>query len=337
MEYLKNNKGVLILVIGFFAFLIYNFSGISETNQVVANEYSETLITTLTSVEVESYDYIMVDIKGEVNYPGLYQVVDGMRLGDLINIAGGATLNANLSNMNQAMILVDEMNITIPAIEEVYEIPDDIIKIKVEIKGCVMNPGVYVLYANARVTDLIVAAGGFTAAADLDSVFQAKILTDGETILVAELVGSESEETTDNYIEEREIYVEITGEVINPGIYLIPESYSVQDLIYEAGGVTVNCDLEKINWNLTLCLGATLYIPSYEDESVDEEVYSDKVNINTADLEELITLTGIGQILGQRIIDYRAECGSFLSIEEIMYVSGIKTSIYEEIKESITV
>jgi len=54
-------------------------------------------------------------------------------------------------------------------------------------------------------------------------------------------------------------------------------------------------------------------------------------------LEELSTLQGIGQILGQRIIDYRAEYGDFLSIEDIMNVSGIKTSIYEEIKESITV
>jgi competence protein ComEA len=51
----------------------------------------------------------------------------------------------------------------------------------------------------------------------------------------------------------------------------------------------------------------------------------------------LITLPGIGNILGQRIIDYRTEYGSFQSAEDIMLVSGIKSSIYEQVKDLITV
>ncbi|HOO44334.1 MAG TPA: ComEA family DNA-binding protein, partial [Bacillota bacterium] len=135
---------------------------------------------------------------------------------------------------------------------------------------------------------------------------------------------------------EKEIYVEIAGEVIRPGVYLVAESTSVKELIYKAGGVTVNCDLSRINWDLVLVLGARIYIPSFEDA---DEVLDDSslININKANLETLITLPGIGDILGQRIIDYRAEFGEFLTIEEIMNVSGIKESVYAQIKELITV
>jgi competence protein ComEA len=333
MEYLKNNKGIVIVVIGVLALLIYNFSDIGKTEKSPI-EYSETLLTTTTTTIIESTDNIMVDIKGEVNYPGLYKVEEGLRLGEIINIAGGATALADLSNINLALRLVDEMNITIPRKVETVATPYDVVKIKVEIKGEVTHPGVYILFKNSRVSDLIELAGGLKTTADTEIVQQAKILSDGETIFIPKL---EEPEIVTEILETREIYVEIFGEVITPGIYLVPEDYSIQDLIYEAGGVTVNCDLDKVNWATTLCLGASIYIPSYIDDIVELETQSDKVNINTADLEELSTLSGIGQILGQRIIDYRAEYGDFLCIEDIVNVSGIKSSIYEEIKESITV
>jgi|AntAceMinimDraft_17_1070374.scaffolds.fasta_scaffold02530_8 competence protein ComEA len=334
MEYIKNNKGIVILVIGLLALIIFNYNDNSTTQETIATEYSEKLVTTINNVVIEEENYIMVDIKGEVNYPGLYQVSDNMRLGDVIGISGGVTEAADLSNINLAIKLVDEMIITIPAKEEIIIVPTDIVKIKVEIKGEVKNPNVYIIYNNSRISDLIKVAGGLTEDADTSNTQLAKILIDGETIIIPKLI---IEETVTDIIEEREIYVEINGEVINPGIYLVPENYSIQDLIYKAGGVTVNCDLEMINWDLKICLGASIYIPAYGDEEVEDISQSDKININTANLEELSTLTGIGQILGQRVIDYRAEFGDFLCIEDIMYVSGIKTSIYEEIKESITV
>ena len=59
------------------------------------------------------------------------------------------------------------------------------------------------------------------------------------------------------------------------------------------------------------------------------------VNINTADLDELTALRGIGPAIGQRIIDFREEHGSFMSLEELKQVSGIGESIFEGIKDSI--
>jgi competence protein ComEA len=95
---------------------------------------------------------------------------------------------------------------------------------------------------------------------------------------------------------------------------------------------------ELINYDQLLVLGSVVTIPG---EIVDNyrpiENPTGIVNINTASLLDLQTLKGIGEILAQRIIDYRLENGAFKNIQEIMLVSGIKTSIYEQIKNNITV
>ncbi|XMB72672.1 SLBB domain-containing protein [Mycoplasmatota bacterium WC30] len=410
MEFLKKNKGIIILLVGIIGIAGLNWKKIIPAKPATPTEYSETMLI-LTDDEFNNLDTIQVDVKGEVNYPGLYEVacdlrvgeiisvaggitseadlseinlaerlVDEMiiaipkktdtttilipedivkivvvvkgeinnpgiyylsknsRIGDLIFVAGGITTEADLSEINLAEKLTDEMVITIPKKTEITTglVPKDIVKIIVEIKGEIVNPGIYYLNKNSRVNELILLAGGKTQAADLSGIELARVLSDGETITIPERI-----EDAPEIIEEipREIYVEIMGEVIHPGTYLVFEDYTIKDLIYEAGGVTVNCDLSKINWNLTLCLGAKIYIPSYEDEidEVNEEEINGLININTANLELLITLPGIGDIIGQRIIDYRSEFGDFLSIEEIVKVSGIKDSIYENIKEFITV
>lgn len=62
-----------------------------------------------------------------------------------------------------------------------------------------------------------------------------------------------------------------------------------------------------------------------------------KVNLNTAGLEELMTLTGIGQTRAEAILAYREEEGVFRSPEDIMNVEGIKEGIYEKLKDEITV
>lgn len=78
-----------------------------------------------------------------------------------------------------------------------------------------------------------------------------------------------------------------------------------------------------------------------EQQSEDTEKYQDElselININTAAAEDLITLPGIGDVIAQRIIDYRNEHGNFETIEDIMNVSGIGASTYDKISSLITV
>jgi len=335
LETIKKNKGIIILLIGIIGIVIVNWDKIMPSKQSSPTEYSESMLFRTTE-ELNNLDTILVDVKGEVNSPGLYEVGFDLRVGDIIGVAGGITNEADLSEINLAEKLTDEMIIYVPKKSEISTvfIPNDIVKIIVEIKGEVAKPGIYYLNKNSRLNDLILIAGSETLEADMTSVELARVLSDGESITIPKKVETKSEVVVEE--SPREIYVEIIGEVINPGVYLILEDYTISDLIYEAGGVTVNCDLSKIDWNLTLCLGATIYIPSYEDV-IDETEISNLININTANLESLMTLPGVGNIIGQRIIDYRSEYGDFLSIEQIVRVSGIKDSIYENIKELITV
>lgn len=69
----------------------------------------------------------------------------------------------------------------------------------------------------------------------------------------------------------------------------------------------------------------------------DDNAATEKININTASLDELVTLKGIGEAIGQRIIDYRIANGKFYTIEEIMEVNGIGIKVFEKLKDFITV
>lgn len=328
MKFIKQNLAYILFLVGIIFLIVLNKDVFMTQNQMTTQEQS--LIETR-SITTSMEQIIYVEIKGEVQYPGVYQVKEGTRIGDVIELAGGFTEDANQEAVSQVDKAEDEMVIIIPSSTKVDDYTD-LIRILVEVKGEVERPGLYYLYTTSRVQDAIEAAGGISEFADLTDVNLAQILKDGETVIIPKI----QETTTTQTTEQTMIYVEITGEVNRPGVYYIPESYNLEDLIYEAGGVTTNCDLEKINWSIKLVLGASINIPSYQDDFITTQ-NNGLVNINTADLETLITLPGIGNILGQRIIDYRTEYGNFQSIEDIMLVSGIKDSIYEQVKDLITV
>ncbi len=158
------------------------------------------------------------------------------------------------------------------------------------------------------------------------------------------------------------IAVHVVGAVPRPGLYEFAEGARVQDAINAAGGLLAAADVNTINLASLLMDGQqlnipykageepsgggseTLSLPGPDDEeelpsnnSGSEESIVELININTASLDELDSLPGIGATLAQRIIDYRNENGPFTSIEEIMDVSGVGPSTFENIKDLITV
>lgn len=322
MEFINKNKGLVVMIIGLLALIIYNWNTIHSSTIPSADNLEANLIEPISTEDSnEESNQIVIEIKGEVNYPGIYELPKNSRIADAILISGGLTKYADISGLNQAVKMTDEQLIIIPTstIEST--------SIQVEIKGEVHHPGVYILYTNSRTEDLIEAAGGLTSSAEIADISLARILIDGESVTIPK-------KETIEIIEPLIIYVEITGQVINPGVYQIPNTYTLEELIEVAGGVTNQCDLSKIIWDLKLLQGATIHIYSYEEEMV---INNDLININKAGLSELDSLPGIGEILAQRIIDYRKEFGDFSTIEDIMLVTGIKFTIYEDIKELITV
>lgn len=159
-------------------------------------------------------------------------------------------------------------------------------------------------------------------------------------------------------IENTNIIVHITGEIINDGIIEIEEGSRIADVIEEAGGITEEADLSKVNLAYQVSDGQKIYIPNINEKeneiqnSIEEyitneagdniiiegkEISSEKVNINTATQTELETLNGIGPSTALKIINYRNENGKFETIEDLKNVPGIGEQKFENIKEGICV
>lgn len=153
-------------------------------------------------------------------------------------------------------------------------------------------------------------------------------------------------------------YVDVKGAIAKPGVYFFSEGDKVIDAINIAGGLTKNATTSNINLSQKLKSEMVVYVfTKYEimktttttqvckcetfkvESSLDKENEStnDKININTADVTKLMTLSGIGEAKAKAIIAYRDSNGLFKTIEDIKNVSGIGDNLYNQIKDNITV
>lgn len=140
--------------------------------------------------------------------------------------------------------------------------------------------------------------------------------------------------------------VYISGEVAHPDVYELLSGAILLDLVNAAGGFSEEANRNIVNLALPLSDGMHVHVPDNTIESSLPPVSSGSlpnnnptnttININTALLEELERLPGIGPSIAQKIIDYRQENGPFASIEEVQNVSGIGPAKYEQIKDLIT-
>lgn len=135
--------------------------------------------------------------------------------------------------------------------------------------------------------------------------------------------------------------VHITGEVKSPGVYEVTEGSRVNDVVKMAGGVTENADLDVINLAAYVKDAEKIVIPAVkenaEGEIIPAQSGSALVNINTASLEELKTLPGVGDVIARNIISYREKNGGFKNTEEIKNVPRIGEGTYLQLCDLITV
>ena len=216
-----------VLVLFFFViFLLFIYLS-NKYNKVSTTSVKKQSITKEVSIaKNDTTKTVFVDVKGAVNAPGVYELEDGKRIIDAINLAGGLSDNANTINLNLSKKLTDEMYIVVYTKKEISEFKKNSISKEIT---CASNE------------------------------------------------------------------------------CICPDS------------------------NNDACINKS---SSLENKSNDG--LNSKVSINNASKEELMTLSGIGEAKADAIISYRQENGSFKSIEEIKNVSGVGDSIYEKIKDYIT-
>ncbi len=147
------------------------------------------------------------------------------------------------------------------------------------------------------------------------------------------------------------LIVHVSGGVANPGVYTFPQSGRVQDAIQAAGGFLAEADDQALNLAAPLQDGQLIRVPLKQAEqsappsegksgtvqTAPTQAGNGLVNINSATLEELDTLPGIGPVTAQKIIDFREANGPFASVEAIQDVAGIGPATFERLKDLITV
>lgn len=173
--------------------------------------------------------------------------------------------------------------------------------------------------------------------------------------IVEEETEEEEEKVTKEEILPKEIVVHITGAVNKEGIVRIKEGSRIIDAIEAAGGMSDEVNLDMINLAYAVKDGQKIYVPKLSDaervfkEGEDSNIVivdkgteetsssSSKININTANISQLESISGIGESTANKIIEYREKNGKFKTIEDIKNVSGIGEIKYENIKDDICV
>ena len=168
-------------------------------------------------------------------------------------------------------------------------------------------------------------------------------------------------------VEEKKYKVDIKGQINNPGIYEVVISSRVIDVINLAGGLTVNADTSVINLSKKVLDEMVIIVYSKEEvtnfkktKEIEQQVQNqcvqkdenslkndvcissnnnistNKISINNATKEELMTLPGIGESKAKDIIDYRTKNGPFKKLEDLKNIPGIGENVYNNLKENIT-
>lgn len=183
-------------------------------------------------------------------------------------------------------------------VEETEKVKEE--KIKIDIKGAVLNPGVYELTSNSRVNDAIEISGGLTQDADTSVINLSKNLTDEMVIIIytKEEVSEMLEGSTSiKYIEKECICPEIENDA---------------------------------------CIDNVIDNKPDNSNDIDDYTSNNKISLNNATIDELMILPGIGEAKAKAIIAYREENGGFKTIEELLEVSGIGESTFNKIKDQLS-
>ena len=193
---------------------------------------------------------------------------------------------------------------------------------------------------------LVMAIGAFLV---LQQKPEAKT-TDFPTVSTTSTSQESTEETSPDSPESETILVDVKGAVQSEGVYELPSTARVSDAIEAAGGFSDQADKKSVNLAQKLSDEAVVYVASQgENVSVVQPATSsptagntgsentEKINLNTATVADLTTISGIGEKLANDILAYRDSQGGFTSVDDLNNVSGIGDKTLENIRPYVTV
>lgn len=148
--------------------------------------------------------------------------------------------------------------------------------------------------------------------------------------------------------EEKTCFVYVCGAVKHPGVFELPEGSRVYEALALAGGLRKDAYVKELNQAAQLEDGAMIEVLTVKEhkelkqqpqsmKETEEGQQDDRIDINTASMEQLMTLSGIGEAKAANIISYRESNGGFSAPEDLMNVNGIGEGVYARIQDKIKV
>ena len=150
------------------------------------------------------------------------------------------------------------------------------------------------------------------------------------------------DEKAENRHDEK-IFVDVKGAVKHPGVFETTKDKRVKDLIEEAGGLLDAADTSTLNLSQKVKDQMVIYVlkhgekPKQISDGGSSSSNADVININTANKEQLMKISGVGKTKAEAIISYREKNGDFKKKEDITKVHGIGKATFEKIKDKIEV
>ncbi|MHB1007152.1 MAG: helix-hairpin-helix domain-containing protein [Chloroflexota bacterium] len=138
--------------------------------------------------------------------------------------------------------------------------------------------------------------------------------------------------------QPRELSVYVSGAVARPGVYQFIEGARVEDALLAAGGPSTDADLNRLNLSLRLRDEQHVQVPARLGASTSAVggIADGMVNLNTATLEQLDTLPGVGPVTAKKIVDQRERSGPFQRVDELLELKIVNSSTFANIKGRIT-
>jgi competence protein ComEA len=140
------------------------------------------------------------------------------------------------------------------------------------------------------------------------------------------------------------LVVHVVGAVRNPGLYRLPQGSRINDAVTRAGGVTRKAEVALVNLAAPLADGTQIVVPARappprggagDGSETVPTAPAGPVHLNTATLEDLDALPGVGPVTAQKILDYRAEHGAFASVDELDAIPGIGPKRLAELRDLV--